>query len=74
MNRKDEQAQGSELSDQLAVARIYIGRISGKMHLSVCDITLATEGDLCRHAEFRQAGANHWTRALLTKAAEMING
>ncbi len=51
----------------------YIGKDSGKMHLEVNGVTLATEGDLCRDPMFRMLGVDTWTVDDLVRAESLIN-
>lgn len=55
-------------------AETYIGGTSGKMHLEVNGITLATEGDLCRDTQFRHLplGGGVWARDMLILACKRI--
>jgi L-arabinose isomerase len=54
-------------------AKTYIGKDSGKMHLEVNGITLATEGDVCRDATLRGAGVDTWTVDDLIRVVNLIN-
>ncbi len=55
-------------------ARTYIGSGSGKLHLEVGGVTLATEGDLCRDAELRITfNSNVWHRGMLTHVENVLN-
>lgn len=53
-------------------AKLYKGQQSGKTHLEVNGVTLATEGDLCRDSLFRAIGYNVWTVEALHQALSLI--
>lgn len=55
------------------VANTYVGKLSGKLHLEVRGITLATEGDLCRDATL-STHSERWTAELLSMVRDVING
>lgn len=55
------------------IIKTYIGQDSGKMHLAVGGVTLATEGDLCRDAVIRRTyNTNVWHQGLLTHVANAL--
>ena len=56
-------------------AHLYRGKDSGKFHLEVNGVTLATEGDLCRDKWFRDRyGVNTWSHDDLWRAEKVLNG
>jgi hypothetical protein len=52
--------------------KLYQGAQSGKLHLEVGGVTLATEGDTCRDSLFRAQGFDLWTEGSLKQAAALI--
>ena len=55
------------------VANTYVGKLSGKVHLEVRGVTLATEGDLCRDTTL-SIFSERWTAELLSMVRDVING